>query len=259
MSELAQKPHVFLDGLKYPSVFFTVSGAHLYGFPSADSDYDLRGIHVLPIESIAGLDTGPDTIEITEHRNGLDADVVCHDVKKFFLMLLRRNGYVLEQLTSPLKVVTSSEHDELLSLVPSLLTRQHSHHYLGFAQTQWNLFNKEEHKRVKPLLYTFRVLLTGIHLMRSGKVEANLPNLNAEFRLPYLEDLIEKKVAGKEKGELPRRDFSLYVKEYERLVGMLEAAAVATSLPDRPSARPALHDLLVRVRKKYQLSSVFPE
>jgi hypothetical protein len=27
----------------YALLFATVSGAHLYGFPSADSDYDLRG------------------------------------------------------------------------------------------------------------------------------------------------------------------------------------------------------------------------
>jgi hypothetical protein len=32
----------------YPLLFATVSGAHLYGFPSPDSDWDLRGVHVLP-------------------------------------------------------------------------------------------------------------------------------------------------------------------------------------------------------------------
>ena len=30
----------------YPLLFATISGAHLYGFPSPDSDYDLRGVHV---------------------------------------------------------------------------------------------------------------------------------------------------------------------------------------------------------------------
>jgi hypothetical protein len=28
----------------YPLLFATISGAHLYGFPSPDSDYDLRGV-----------------------------------------------------------------------------------------------------------------------------------------------------------------------------------------------------------------------
>ncbi len=30
----------------YPLLFITISGAHLYGFPSPDSDYDLRGVHL---------------------------------------------------------------------------------------------------------------------------------------------------------------------------------------------------------------------
>ena len=40
----------------YPLLFATVSGAHLYGFPSPDSDYDLRGVHVLPLTEVIGLD-----------------------------------------------------------------------------------------------------------------------------------------------------------------------------------------------------------
>ena len=43
----------------YPLLFATVSGAHLYGFPSRDSDVDLRGVHVLPVEEVVGLTTGP--------------------------------------------------------------------------------------------------------------------------------------------------------------------------------------------------------
>ena len=36
----------------YQLLFVTISGAHLYGFPSPDSDYDLRGVHLLPLEEI---------------------------------------------------------------------------------------------------------------------------------------------------------------------------------------------------------------
>ena len=42
----------------YPLVFATISGAHLYGFPSPDSDFDLRGCHVLPVRDVVGLDVG---------------------------------------------------------------------------------------------------------------------------------------------------------------------------------------------------------
>ncbi len=40
---------------------------------------------------------------------------------------------MLEQLTSPLVVVSSPAHEELRALVPQLVTRHHSHHCLGFA------------------------------------------------------------------------------------------------------------------------------
>jgi hypothetical protein len=84
--------------------------------------------------------------------------------------------------------------------------------------------------------------------MRSGRLEANLRNLNEEARLPYVDELIERKSAGSERGTLDEGEQDFYRREYERLVAELEAARDATSLPEQPSARPALHDLLLRVR-----------
>ena len=84
------------------------------------------------------------------------------------------------------------------------VTRHHAHHYLGFAETQWKLFEKENPPRVKPLLYVYRVLLTGIHLMQTGVVEANLVRLNETAKLPYVDELIQRKVAGAEKERLDR-------------------------------------------------------
>jgi len=85
---------------------------------------------------------------------------------------------VLEQLFSPLVIHTTSEHEELKAIAADCLTKHHAHHYLGFAATQWKLFVKESPPKVKPLLYVYRVLLTAIHLMKSGDVEANLVHLN---------------------------------------------------------------------------------
>ena len=88
----------------FPLVFATISGAHLYGFPSADSDYDLRGVHVLPLKETIGLEIGRETIQVEEIRDDLELDLVTHDAKKFFVLMLSKNGYVLEQLYSPLIV-----------------------------------------------------------------------------------------------------------------------------------------------------------
>lgn len=232
----------------YPLLFATVSGAHLYGFPSPDSDWDLRGVHVLPPSEVVGLKEGPDTLTIEEKRDGFELDLVTHDVKKFFGLLLRRNGYVLEQLFSPLIVVTTPEHGELKTIARGCVTRHHNHHYLGFAQTQWELFAKESPRRVKPLLYVYRVLLTGIHLMRTGEIEANIVHLNEDARLPQIPDLVARKLAGPERATLDEADVTFHEGEVARLRRALEEAGAASSLAEEPTAREALHDLLLRVR-----------
>src|SRR5204862_4336299 len=137
-------------------------------------------------------------------------DLVTHDARKFFGMLLKKNGYVLEQLFSPLVVHTTPEHEELKAVARHCITRHHAHHYFGFAETQWRLFEKERPRRVKPLLYVYRVFLTGIHLMRTGEVEANLVTLNEEFRLPYVADLVARKLAGPEKSKLEDADVGFH-------------------------------------------------
>jgi len=232
----------------FPLVFATISGAHLYGFPSPDSDFDLRGVHLLPLETVVGLDEGKQTVEKEGVYDGLEIDLVTHDAAKFFNLMLRRNGYVLEQIFSPLVVFTTPEYDELKSIAAECITRHHAHHYLGFAATQWKLFSKESPPRVKPLLYVYRVLLTGIHLMRTGKVEANLITLNETVKLSYLDDLIAQKQTSPEKGTLATSDLEFFTREYERLTNELELAHEQSSLPEMPSARAALNDLLVRLR-----------
>src|SRR5580704_15308842 len=218
----------------YPLIFATISGAHLYGYPSPDSDFDLRGVHVLPLKEIVGLQIGPETIEKSGVHDGLEIDLVTHDAKKFFSLLLKKNGYVLEQVLSPLVVHTTPEHEELKEIAAQCITRHHAHHYLGFADTQWRLFEKENPPRVKPLLYVYRVLLTGIHLMQTGVVEANLSRLNEKAKLPYLDDLIQRKVAGAEKERLTEGDLGFHRRERDRLLDKLQQAHEASDLPEAP-------------------------
>jgi predicted nucleotidyltransferase len=237
-----------IDDQPYPLLFVTISGAHLYGFASPDSDYDLRGVHLLPLEDVVGLKNGQETVEKSGIYDGLEIDLVTHDAKKFFGLMLKKNGYVMEQVLSPLVLHTTPEHEELKSIAQNCLTRHHAHHYLGFAETQWKLFQKENPPRVKPLLYVYRVLLTGIHLMRKGVVEANLVRLNDEAKLPYIPELIGRKETGSEKERLTLVDIEFHQKEFERLRGELQEAFESSRLPETPRGAEALHDLLVRVR-----------
>jgi predicted nucleotidyltransferase len=228
----------------YDRAFITVSGAHLYGFPSADSDLDLRGVHLLPLEQIVGLRTGEETITRTWHDD-LEVDLVTHELAKFCRMLLSRNGYVLEQVLSPLVVTTSPLHQELVAVAPRCVTRLHAHHYLGFARNQWRLFEKSG--ELKPLLYTFRVLLTGIHLMGTGELVADLNTLTGGPA--YLPELIEAKRTA-EHGTLPEGapDVERLGADVVALTLRLEEERDRSTLPEEPDAHDALHDLVVRTR-----------
>ena len=84
--------------------------------------------------------------------------------------------------------------------------------------------------------------------MRTGRVEANLVKLNDEFRLPYIPELIERKIRGAENGTLESSETEFHKREYESLVARLEAEGMESRLPGEPTCRDALNDLLVRVR-----------
>ncbi len=232
--------HRIVAGQPYPLLFATISGAHLYGFPSPDSDFDLRGAHLLPLDRVVGLEAHEETLSDSRTIEGLEMDIVSHDVRKFFKLLLKKNGYVLEQLFSPLVVHTTPEHAELKTLAAhgpggGVITKHHSHHYFGFAETEWRLFLKDSPRRVKPLLYVYRVLLTGIHLMRTGQVEANLLTLNEEARLSFISELVDRKAAGGERCRLEDADLAFHESQYQKLRAELQSAFEATAMPELPS------------------------
>lgn len=236
----------------HPLAFATVSGAHLYGFPSTDSDVDLRGAHLLSVKDIVGLRHPVETVSRMWDRDGVEMDLVTHDLAKFARLLLSPNGYVLEQLLSPLVVHTTSAHAELVSLAPKLVTSLHARHYQGFATTQQRLYAKTG--ELKPLLYTFRVLLSGIHLMRSGHLVAHLPTLienEREYSPTYLPDLI----AAKASAEHLSADACIEPIGPERLDAdlatlraRLDEVQRLTRLPAEPSAESAVNDLIIRAR-----------
>lgn len=259
-SDLPPWLNAICDDHPHSLLFATVSGAHLYGFPSHDSDYDLRGAHILPLDDLVGLNDGEETVEDVGRRFGPDnteLDLVTHDVKKFMVLMLRRNGYVLEQLHSPLIVHSTPEFEELRSIASNCVTPHHAHHYLGFARGQWKLLLKNDPPRVKPLLYIYRVIGTGIHLMNTGHIEANLRTLNADLKLPWLEQLMEQKTSGDEKAlasstSIPEApvDLSFHEREIAKLESRLIEDRDRSQLPNEPTAHSALNDLLIRIRKK---------
>lgn len=237
------------NALVHPTLLVSVSGAHLYGFPSADSDVDLRGAHLLPVPALLELAPPKETVTRSWDDAGLEIDLVSHDLGKFIRLLLEQNGNYLEQLYSPLVVVDSPWAEELRELVQQGTIARHVYHaYAGYARGQWKMWQEEAESgaaRLKPLLYAYRVSLTGLHLLRTGEVNANLGELAPVYGYGRLLELIAAKQAEKATLALP-------IEEHERTLAGLQddmtAAFAASPLPEKPTNRAALNDFLVRTR-----------
>ena len=147
--------------------------------------------------------------------------------------MLKKNGYVLEQLLSPLVVHTTPEHEELKAIARAASPGTTPTTTWGSPRRSGSC-SKGAPAEVKPLLYVYRVLLTGIHLMRTGEVEANLLRLNEPARLPYIAELVERKLAGGERSRLADADLAFHQREYERLTAELEQAFAAEPLARGP-------------------------
>lgn len=243
----------YLKKHPHPLLFVTLSGAHLYGFESPDSDYDLRGAHVTPTRELLRLDPPSETVEVMDKDAPVEIDLVTHDVLKYFKLLLGRNGYVLEQVYSPLVVHATPEFEALKAIARGAITKHHRHHYRSFAEDQWSLVAKSATPTVKGMLYTNRVILAGTHLMQTGDVEANLATLNQTYRFSFIDDLIARKRSGAEKQAMSPHELEFHEREFVRLREGLESASAASSLPEMPRAecRAAVEELLLRVRRRY--------
>jgi hypothetical protein len=227
-------------------VFATISGAHLYGFASPDSDVDLRGAFLLPARELLRLHRPKETITIDD-KTTIALDWVAHDIRKFARLMTNHNGYVLEQLFSPLVVVSTPAHEELRHLGCGCVTRRLVRHYQGFARGRRKRL-AEPDPTVKHLLYAYRVLLTGIHSMQTGEVVANISVLNDHFTLGQLEELVTRKRAGDEKMGLDASELVTHETLLDTLETMLEGAYQRSSLPEEPTTAAALDDFVVRLR-----------
>ncbi|HEU5074992.1 MAG TPA: nucleotidyltransferase domain-containing protein, partial [Polyangiaceae bacterium] len=218
----------------------------------ADSDVDLRGAFLLPVSELLGLHPPAETIAI-EDKSGIDLDWVAHDIRKFARLMTNHNGYVLEQLFSPLVVLSTAAHEELIELGKGCVTRPTVRHYQGFARGRRKRL-AEPDPTVKHLLYAYRVLLTGIHLMQTGEVVANIQVLNDRFHFAAIDELVARKRGGAEKMALDERDLDQHGELLDRLEAKLQEAHDASQLPDEPTSRLALQDFVVQLRLRGALT-----
>lgn len=224
-----------------------LSGAHAYGFPSVDSDLDLKAIHVADTESLLGLTQPKPAFDLTEVVSGVEIDYTSNELSHALVGILAGNGNYLERVLGRERVVRSPLLDEAEPLVSRSLSRKIYHHYRGFSFSQIKLMEKEP--TVKKLLYALRTALTGIIALRSGRIEANLVRLVDEHRGFDVAELIERKRTG-ENVTLDAADLATWKPRLDSLLTELDRARDESPLPEEPPNVPEIEAWLVSVRKR---------
>jgi len=238
----------FIDAHPHDVLFLTASGAHLYGFPSADSDYDLRGCHIARADLMLGLKPPRETYEVLDRDAPVEVDLVTHDVGKYFKLLLNKNGYVLEQIFSPLVIRGDERLEELRDLSKACITKHHFHHFRSFAKSQWEGLREGGPATVKKLLYSYRPLLVGIMLVEEKEIESNIVKLNERFGISMIDDLVQAKVEGNERMPLDLSGIEAHERLFLELSDRLVASSERSGLPDQPEGRDGIEAFLVRER-----------
>ena len=137
----------------YKPFFASLSGSHIYGFHSKDSDIDIRGAYLLDKNKLLGLSKNKDlTITSLEKNDSeIEIDFVSHEVRKFADMVAGgKNGYVLEQLFSPIVIYENDEFQNFKDNVNKFfITKLLYTHYNGFANDLFEKFKTQEEKKIK--------------------------------------------------------------------------------------------------------------
>jgi len=225
-----------------------ISGSDLYGFPSKDSDVDLRGIFVYTTDKLLGLDTPRETIEL---KIG-NLDIVLFEIKKALSLAYKGNSNVLEHIFSK-QIYSTPEFLELKEIL--VLNKKGIYNsYKGLSTFNYKKFILKGRKNtVKKFLYVLRGLMAGIYALEVGKIEPNLEILNKQFKIPEVKILLKLKREGKENDPLPSvLDTGKVEEKILELFQRIDKAYTKTNLRE-PSQedRKELSKFLLKIRKKY--------
>jgi uncharacterized protein len=186
-------------------VYACESGSRAWGFPSEDSDYDVRFLYVHPRDWYLSIDleSRSDVIElpITD-----ELDVSGWDIRKALQLLRKSNPPLLEWLSSP---IVYREVSDVANRLRALTTEVYSpiacgHHYLHMAQGNYREYLKDDPVWIKKYFYVLRPLLAIKWIEQKNSVVPMAFGTLLEALIEHgalkdaIESLIEKKQQGQE-------------------------------------------------------------
>lgn len=169
-------------------VYACESGSRAWGFPSADSDYDVRFLYVRPVEWYLSIDVKRDVIE-RPVQDGLDING--WDLKKGLSLFRKSNPPLLEWLGSPIVYLEQySAAENMRRLLPDYYSPTAClYHYLHMAQGNYREYLKGDVVWIKKYFYVLRPILA------MNWIERGLGVVPTDFNILVSRLLLEPPVA----------------------------------------------------------------
>ena len=226
-----------------------LSGAHAYGFPSPDSDLDLKCIHLAPTRDLLGLAKVSDPGDRIAVIDGVELDYGSNELAGALRGMIKGNGNYLERLLGEL--VLGGDPTllaEARAVVTPILSRRVSRHYSGFAMSQLHLFDAKA--TAKRALYVLRTAGTGRCLLARGTLHTDIAQL-AEFMPAEIDELVAIKRQA-ERQELAPAHAAAWRSRLATAIEAVDAALAMSVLPDEPpvEAIAGLDSWLREVRRR---------
>ena len=158
------------------------TGSRAWGFPSPDSDYDIRFIYLHERDWYLSLNQRKDTIEIMDG----DLDITGWDLKKCLTLLKKSNTPLIERFQSPIEYFTvpafKDDFKKLIKNYYSPIAVFYHHHSL--AKKFWEELKDKEAFKLKSYFYLIRSLLSCNWIIKDAAV---LP-MDIEGLMQYVEE-----------------------------------------------------------------------
>lgn len=133
------------------------SGSRAWGFPSTDSDYDVRFIYTRPLPWYLSIEGKSDTIILPIND---ELDINGWDIKKALALMRKYNAPLSEWLMSPIVYLKDNNlSDDIRNLCKMSFSPSRAHyHYMAQAKKFYEIKDRENYS-VKAFLYFFRATL----------------------------------------------------------------------------------------------------
>lgn len=183
-------------------LFYCESGSRLWGIASPDSDYDVRGIHLLSKAQYFGFKKVPDTLS---KMDGL-FDFESFSLDKFCQLLTKSNPNLLEWLRSDIVYLNKMPDWEIFrtDVLKHIDMSALYFHYLSIAKNNLTLFENGKKANYKVIFYAIRGLLSAELASQNILPELDILKLRDQFErkndvIDLLENSIDQKRNSNEK------------------------------------------------------------